>query len=469
MRPALPCLLLLAFATGCGTTGGGSSGGGSGSSGGGASASGGGATSSGGGIASSGGGTSSAGGGSASAGGGTSSSGGGTSSSGGGAGCMAGAFLQSLGKTRLMVGGTMEDPIATQAAWDVRYLYISGGYFDGNTPCASCATSCTAQSKSCKNGAGGCPWWGCYQYDQDPPGDYARAFIAAAKAKNQLPMFTYYEFLQGSQATEGPGQVAKTTDLTFMTKYFNDWRFLLQQVGNEKVILHVEPDLWGYAQAFNANPAAISAKVKAANATDCGTQADDFTGFGKCLVAMARKYAPNAKVGFTASAWASGVDVNINKNASFDVVAEAKKVANYLKLVGGADGDFVVVEALDRDAGFYQVVRMENRFWDTTNATLPNFTQHFTWAKAIAETVGKPLLWWQLPVGNMTLANTPNHYKDNRADYFMGHLADVAKAHGALVAFGEGDGDQTTLSTDNGHVVGLVKAYLMGAGQVPCP
>lgn len=382
---------------------------------------------------------------------------------------MAQALLQSLGKSKLMVGGTMTDPTAAAAAWDVRYLYISGGYFDGAAPCTSCATACTAQGKSCKNGAGGCPWWGCYQFDQDPPGDYVRAFIQDAKGRNQIAMFTYYEFLQGSQATEGPNQVTKANDATFLVKYFNDWRFLLQQVGQERVILHVEPDLWGYAQAFNANAAAIPAKVKQSNPTDCAAQSDDFRGFGACLISMARKYAPNAKVGFSASAWASGIDVNINKSASLDVAKEAKKVADYLVALGGAQGDFVVVEALDRDAGYYQVVRGENRFWDSTNATLPNFTQHFVWAKAIAEGVGKPLLWWQTPVGNMSLPNTANKYKDNRADYFMSHLSEVAKAHGAMVAFGEGAGDQTTLQSDNGHVVGLVKAYLMGAGQAPCP
>lgn len=187
------------------------------------------------------------------------------------------------------------------------------------------------------------------------------------------------------------------------------------------------------------------------------------------MVAMVRKYAPNAKVGLHASEWATGVDVGLNKSASFDVAAEARKVGDYLKLCGGSDADFVVVEALDRDAGYYQVVRSENRFWDSTNATLPNFTQHFTWTKALAEDLGKPLVWWQLPVGNMTLGNTAQKYKDNRVDYFFAHPDQVAAAHGAIFAFGAGADDQTNPSTDNGNLINKVKAYVGAGGTAPCP
>jgi len=47
---------------------------------------------------------------------------------------------------------------------------------------------------------------------------------------------------------------------------------------------------------------------------------------------------------------------------------------------------------LQQLVAFVQLVRGENRWWDTTNATLPNFTQAFTWAKALAERVGKPIV-----------------------------------------------------------------------------
>ncbi len=382
---------------------------------------------------------------------------------------MAGAFLSSLGKSRLLVGATMEDAQADAAKWDLRYLYISGGLFDGAAPCGSCATSCTAATKSCKNGAGGCPWWGCFQYDQVAPGAYVREFIGAAKLKGAIPMFTYYQFLQSSGAAEGPMQVQKANDPVFAARYLADWRFFLQQIGTNTAIVHLEPDLWGYAQRFNANAHLIPAKVSSANPTDCAGMEESFAGLGKCMVAMAKKYSSGAKVGLHASAWATGTDVSLNKSAAFDVKAEARKVADYLKECGGADADYLAVEASDRDAGYYKVVRTQDRFWDSSNATRPHFAQAFEWAKELAERLGKPLIWWQLPIGNMSLPDPNQKYRDNRVDYFLGHPDQVVAAHGVIIAFGAGAGDQTNPATDNGNLLSKVKAYVAGAGQNPCP
>jgi hypothetical protein len=329
--------------------------------------------------------------------------------------------------------------------------------------------SCTANGHTCSNSGGGCAWWGCYQSDQVAPGEYVRDFVTAAKGKGEVPMFTYYELLQAGMVNEGTAEIDKLTDTAFLTRYFADWRFLLQQVGQEKALLHIEPDLWGYGMMKNANPHMSPASVTGANPTDCATQENSFAGFGKCMVAMTHKYAPNAKVGLHASAWASGTDVSLNSSASFDVVGEANKVGDFLSACGASDADMLVVETSDRDAAYYMLVQGQNRWWDKTNATLPDFTQHFTWAKAISERVGRPLLWWQMPVGNETLNNTPNHYQDNRLDYFFDHMDQVATAHGFGVAYGAGAPDQTDPTTDMGHLVSRVGAYKAAGGQTACP
>jgi hypothetical protein len=329
--------------------------------------------------------------------------------------------------------------------------------------------TCTTGGQSCANTSAGCGWWGCWQDDARPPGDYARGFISKAKSRSQLPMFTYYTLLQASGLNEGAAEVAALNDEAFLTRYFNDWRLLLQQVGTDAALLHVEPDFWGYAQQLNANPHLTAAKVALANPADCAAQENSAAGFGRCLVAMVRKYAPNAKIGLHASGWASSMDVLSNSNPSLDVAAEAVKVADFLKECGGAEADYVVIDPLDRDAAYYQLVRGQNRWWDTTNATLPNFTQAFAWAKAIAERVGRPIIWWQIPVGNASGDDTPKHYRDNRVDYLFAHPGDVARAHGAGMFFGAGQGDQTNPGTDNGNLVSKVNAYRASGGQAPCP
>jgi len=373
-----------------------------------------------------------------------------------------------MGKSRLLAGGSFADAQAG-AAWDVRYLYITGGIADGATPCASCASACTSDGLSCSNAGSGCAWWGCWQYDVPPPGDYARGFVTKAKAAGQVPMFTYYMLLQASGLAEGTAEVAALDDQALLARYLNDFRFLLQQIGTDVALLHLEPDLWGYAEQLNANPHLIPAKVTLANPTDCATLENSASGFGRCLVAMVRKYAPNSKVGLHASGWASGLDVLSNRNTSLNIAAEAVKVADFLSQCGGAEADYVVVDPLDRDAGYYQVVRGQDRWWDVTNQALPNFSQAFGWAKALAERMQKPVLWWQVPVGNAAGTDTANHYRDNRVDYLFAHPDELARAHGAGFFFGAGAGDQTNPGTDDGNLVGKVNAYRASGGQVPCP
>jgi len=382
--------------------------------------------------------------------------------------CLGAQLLAELGKTRLMAGASMTDATAKAAPFDFRYTYISGGIFDGTTPCASCATGCTASGKSCANSAGGCAWWGCWQYDKDPPGAYARTFFATNKSDNQIPMITYYQILQASGAQEGQGEVAAANNAMFMARYFADWRFLLQQIGQSIVMLHIEPDFWGYAEQPGKDAHSVPAAVASANATDCGSLENSIAGMGQCMIAMVRKYAPNARVGLHASAWSTNMDVAGNTNPSFDIAGEAKKTAAFLVQCGADKSDFITVEASDRDAGYYSSIG-KNTWWDDTNAKLPNFHQDFAWLTALAEAANKPLVDWQLPVGNMSLPNTNNAWHDNRVDYFFAHPAELAATHMIGFAFGAGAGGQTTPETDMGNLIAKTKAYASGGGQRLCP
>jgi hypothetical protein len=382
--------------------------------------------------------------------------------------CLGASLLSDVGKTKLMAGASMTDTTAKAAPFDLRYTYVSGGFFDGTTPCTSCASGCTAGGVTCANTGPGCAWWGCWQYDQDPPGEYARTFFGTAKTDSEIPMISYYQILQASKATEGQGEVQAASGAPFMTRYFADWRFLLQQVGTAVVFLHIEPDFWGYAQQGSSDPHSIPAAVASANPTDCGSLENSIAGMGQCMVAMVRKYAPNARVGLHASAWSTNIDVAGNTNPSLNVAGEAQKTATFLLACGADQSDFLVVEASDRDAGYYTSIG-KNTWWDATNATLPDFHQDFAWLKALAEAANKPLVDWQLPVGNMSLPNKTNAWQDNRVDYFFGHTSELAAAHMVGFAFGAGAGDQTTPESDNGNLISKVQAYAKGGGQALCP
>jgi hypothetical protein len=406
---------------------------------------------------------------SGSSGGSGSSSGAGSSSGGdGGTSCLGGSLLAALGRKHLMLGGSMSTTTAAAAPFDLQYDYISGGLAPGGGPCTSCSTGC------------GPSWWGCgWQYDMDPPGAYIREFATstAQESPPQIPMITYYQLLQSSGVTEGAPEVTQAaTDMTFMSRYFADWRFLLQQVGQSVFLLHIEPDFWGYAEQHGADPTAMPAAVATANAMDCGSLPNTIAGMGQCMIAMVRTYAPHALVALHASAWSTNIDVAGNTSPTLDVAGEAKKTAAFLAACGESQADYVVVETSDRDAGYYQCVKNENTWWDATNATLPSFHQDFAWVTALTEALGKPGLYWQTPLGNMNIPNVcpePTSgtitWHDNRVDYFLANMNELAAAHVVGAAFGAGEGDQTTPETDGNNLVTKAKAYYAAGGQAMCP
>jgi hypothetical protein len=387
--------------------------------------------------------------------------------------CLGSSLLAALGKDRLIIGLTGSSAAAASAPFDLQYIYLSGGLFTGTTPCTACGTSC---SKA---------WWGCYD---SPPGAYATDFISSAKSASpaQIPMFTYYEILQTAQATitgfvEGTAEATQAaTDVGIMTRYYNDWRFLLQTIGSTKVMLHIEPDFWGYVRQAG-DPTTLAAAVGTANPTDCSALPATIGGMGQCMIAMVRKYAPNALVGLQASAW----NIAGNTDSSVNVTTDATQVATVLGACGQSKGDFVVVETSDRDAGYYQLVKGVDDWWDPTDTMLPDYAQDLTWIKALTEALGVPALYWQTPLGNSLQNNTVNHYKDNRVDYFFGgsasqvesapavtvpsHWSDLAAAHVVGVAFGAGEGDQTDPDTDGGNLTAKTKAYIASGGQALCP
>jgi hypothetical protein len=385
--------------------------------------------------------------------------------------CLGSSFLSALGKDRLVIGLTGSSAAAAAAPYDIQYIYLSGGL--PTTPCTACGSSCNA------------PWWGCYN---TPPGAYATDFIASAKAETpaQVPMFTYYEILQTAVArisgfVEGPAEATvAATNVGLMTSYYDDWRFLLQEIGSTQAILHIEPDFWGYVRQAG-DPTTLPAAVGSANPTDCSSLPATIAGMGQCMISMTRKYAPHALVGLQASAW----NIAGNTETSLDVTVDAKEVAAVLSACGQSTADFVVVETSDRDAGYYQFVKTMDQWWDPTDAMLPDYAQDLAWIKALTEALGVPALYWQTPLGNAAQNNTTNHYQDNRVDYFFGgsaaqvesgapvtvpsHWSDLAAAHVVGVAFGAGAGGCTTPDTDGGHLAALTKTYVTSGGQALCP
>jgi hypothetical protein len=375
-----------------------------------------------------------------------------------------GADIAALAGGKVLVGASMRDATAKAAPFDVRYQYLSGGLFDGPNLCTMCP-GCTSDGVACDHSPDtGCGWWGCWQGDSDPTGAFVRNFVSSANAGSMKASFSYYEVLQASKVTEGDPEVGAMNDPNFMHRYLTDWAFVAKQVGTSTTFLHIEPDFWGYAEQHalmdtGNDPHKVPAAVS--GFADCASFEDSIAGLGQCMISIARKYAPNAKVGLHASAWGNNKDAV--GDPSVDVVAQAKAVATFLQACGADRGDVIFTDVDDRDAGF------RGKTGSYTTGTGPgSYAQLLTWGKTVAETLGKPIVWWQIPCGNAAQNNTPNHYKDNAVDYLMANVDAVAAAHGVALLFGAGAGDQTTPETDGGNLIAKINAYKSSGGVRFC-
>jgi len=336
-------------------------------------------------------------------------------------------------------------PVAAGGGFHLRYQYLAGVL----APDPACLAPGRPKAQGC-----GTEWWGTWQWDQEPPGRFVSGFTATTAGAGLRPMFTYYLLLPAAQRllgiAEGVQEVTVAArDRAFMAAYLDDFRFFLRQLGSAPAVVHVEPDFWGYAQhaarAAATDAHGLPAAVASANPADCGAAEDSIAGLGRCMISMARVYAPAALVSLHGSAWASGFDCASNRSASLDVAAEARKTADFLLAAGADCSDLLVVDLSDRDAGWYQRQLPPRDAWlDAGDAALPTFSQAFAWSRALSDRAGRKVLWWQLPVGNMSLANACDGWQDNKLDYFFDH-PDRVVASGAMgMAFGSGATCQTS-------------------------
>jgi hypothetical protein len=293
-----------------------------------------------------------------------------------------------------------------------------------------------------------------------PPCDYVCVVADAAKSIGAIPMYTYYQM-----ANNGDGNISVLNDATFMATYWSRLKVLFQGIAASKTpaLVNVEPDFWGYVELNAPGHDPTKLAVVVSSNPDCATLANTVAGYAGCVIAMARKYASNAYVGFPPSAWGG--------NTNADVVA-------FMNAVGAQNADFIVEETLDRDAGCFEVSPQPSDcarggtgyYWDESNQTHPNFQDHLAEAQAFHSGIGNlPIIWWQTPEGvpSTTPGGTPFHYRDNRVHYFLTHPDELVAVGGLGVVFSNGDGQETSIATDGGQFQSLSGAYLAAPAKLP--
>ncbi len=337
--------------------------------------------------------------------------------------------------------------------WDYAYQYLSGG---ANT------------------GHGWETWNG--------SGQFALYYAQGAAAHNYIPVFSYYEMLQSNGSCDSCGEAQKDlsnlNNPSTMASYFQNFALLMKRLGagtydgvagfGQTAIVHVEPDLsgfaeqgvldnskcYGYCAGQGNNPALLHAAVASSGVGDVAGYPDTYQGFNWALLHLRDLYAPNVRLAVHVSTWATIHDVGGSTDPTLDAVALGQEAGAFAAQSGTVNApagtsryDLTFNDVSDRDAGYYKYVYgRANVFWDTRNVAFPNFHRWESYIGAVHNATGTPIMVWQIPEGNQyfnTENNTNGHYQDNRAEYFFGHLDELAQAGVIGLLFGAGNAGST--------------------------
>jgi hypothetical protein len=337
--------------------------------------------------------------------------------------------------------------------WDYAYQYLSGGV----------------------NTNSGWETW-------NSNGQFPLYYAQGAAAHKYIPVFPYYELLQSNgtcgSCAEAQKDLSNLNNAGLMAGYFQNFRLLMQRLGRgtyngiagfgKTAIVHVEPDLSGYAEQAvldnskcygyctgqGNNPAYLKAAVAASGVPDVAGFPNTYQGFNWALLHLRDLYAPNVRLAFHVSDWATGIDIGSNSSTTIDAAAlgrEAGSFAAQSGIAGVPSGtssyDLLFNDVLDRDAAYYKYVYGDaSRWWDRLNVTFPTFHRWESYVSAASSAAGRSVIVWQIPEGNQyfdTENNTNGHYQDNRAEYFFGHIGELAQAGIIGLLFGAGNGGST--------------------------
>ena len=270
----------------------------------------------------------------------------------------------------------------------------------------------------------------------NPDGTFASMYVQDSWAHKTVPVLTYYMLLQSNPAggDEAQTDLSHLRDAQLMQAYWDDVRLLFKRVrGTQPVVVHVEPDLWGYLE--QANDVALGST------------------FAQRWVKLRDALAPNVILAYHMSGWGTKHDIVYEDPPDATVRAYAAQSARfYLSLHAKFDISFE--DFSDRDAGFYDKINGNPKTWFTP----ADFHRHLLYGAAFVRLAGIRMVAWQIPLGNTLMRamdNTWGHYQDNRVQWLLGggarsHLRAYANAGYTGFLFG-GGADGTTCACDAQH------------------
>jgi hypothetical protein len=283
--------------------------------------------------------------------------------------------------------------------------------------------------------AGGWTGW-------NPNGTFASLYVQDSWAHDVIPVLSYYVVLQSGQSLgdEAATDLGHLRDPQLMEAYWQDVTLLFQRVAGKKpVVVHVEPDLWGY--------------LEQANATALASQ------FAQKWISLRNQYAPNVLLAYHMSGWGTKHDIVYEDPPDATVKRYALRSAAFYSALR-AHFDLSFEDFSDRDAGFYEKQQGNGKTWFTP----ADFRRHLLYGATFVRAAKLRMVAWQIPLGNTFLDDTWGHYRDNRVQWLLGagnraHLRAYADAGYIGFMFGGGADGTTSASTDGGYFYKRLRAY----------
>jgi hypothetical protein len=319
------------------------------------------------------------------------------------------------------------------ARFDFRYQYLAGGVNTGD---------------------GWATW--------NPGGSFATMYVRESLAAHVTPVFTLYTIRQSlpgrDMGDEAKADLGNLADRDTMRAWYDDARLLFKRAGAiaGRVVVHVEPDLWGYGEqaARGDDASTVPAVVASSGDADLAGLPDTMAGFAQAVVRLRDRYAPNVVLGYHLSVWGTKVDIALQDPAGAEVDRLAARAARFYRSLG-ARFDVTFAEFSDRDSAFRQIVYGDGgaSWWNAAD-----FSRDIRFDRGFSRAARQRIVKWQIPLGNTLMRamdDTWGHYRDNRVQWLLGagarpHLRRYAAAGVIALLFG-GGADGTTCACDARH------------------
>jgi len=291
-------------------------------------------------------------------------------------------------------------------------------------------------------------------------GSFVTRYIRDSVAHKMIPVFPYYMLLQSSPAggDENQTDLAHVNSVEVMTAYYADLKLFFQrarEATTKTVVLHVEPDFWGYAQqgSQSDDAASVPAAVASTGLPELAGLPDTAAGFAQAIVLLRDQLAPNVLLAYHMSGWGTMHAISYEDPPDATVRAYATRSAAFERSLG-ARFDLSFEDFSDRDAGFYKVIKGDPSAWFNAN----DFRRQALYTQVFVRQTGLRMVVWQIPLGNTIMRaenNTWNHFQDNRVQWLLNepkrtHLRAFIRAGVIAFLFGRG-ADGNTCACDAAH------------------